>query len=335
MSFQHLYPSSIGDVDKSLYLNFTCYDYKNAETGFSERGSRFRKQTSIDNLISDFDFTKIDFSTVLPQIQNPFSNNNNNNNNNNTNNNNTIFNLDNNEGKFNNASTANTKELLGTISLYLPPKIESKYSADWQKMQFGALGAGFGDGSNPFDIGGAVGAAGATGASYLLDLAKSFLQNTPQVENFTLNGLVGATLGISFNDNTIQTFNKMNPRTFEFEYIMIAKNKTDVANIKRIIKQFKRSMHPSAEGNRTKLVLSYPLVWRITPTGYRIKNSNEGFLDFMPKTDLCGLVDMKVDYTPDNNISLNQAGFVQAVRLNLSFTELITLTREDIDEFNY
>ena len=127
----------------------------------------------------------------------------------------------------------------------------------------------------------------------------------------------------------------MNPRTFEFEYIMIAKNKTDVANIKRIIKQFKRSMHPSAEGNRTKLVLSYPLVWRITPTGYRIKNSNEGFLDFMPKTDLCGLVDMKVDYTPDNNISLNQAGFVQAVRLNLSFTELITLTREDIDEFNY
>ena len=44
---------------------------------------------------------------------------------------------------------------------------------------------------------------------------------------------------------------------------------------------------------------------------------------------------MKVDYTPDNNISLNSAGFVQAVRLNLSFTELITLTREDIDEFNY
>ena len=334
MSFQHLYPSSIGDVDKSLYLNFTCYDYKNAETGFSERGSRFRKQTSIDNLISDFDFTKIDFSTVLPQIQNPFSNNNNNNNNNNTNNNNTIFNLDNNEGKFNNASTANTKELLGTISLYLPPKIESKYSADWQKMQFGALGAGFGD-NGKIDFGGAVGAAGATGASYLLDLAKSFLQNTPQVENLTLNGLVGATLGISFNDNTIQTFNKMNPRTFEFEYIMIAKNKPDVANIKRIIKQFKRSMHPSAEGNRTKLVLSYPLVWRITPTGYRIKNSNEGFLDFIPKTDLCGLVDMKVDYTPDNNISLNSAGFVQAVRLNLSFTELITLTREDIDEFNY
>ena len=332
MSFQFLYPSTIGNGDNSLYLNFTCYDYKNAKTGFSKRGSIVRgsKFSSISNfadqarsaITQNLGFFA-NIGDVFPQPEaevdddkkkaNPFT-----------------LKAD----EFNKVASSNTKELLGSISLYLPPKIESKYGADWQKMQFGALGAGFGD-NGKIDFGGAVGAAGATGASYLLDLAKSFLQNTPQVENFTLNGLVGATLGISFNDNTIQTFNKMNPRTFEFEYIMIAKNKTDVANIKRIIKQFKRSMHPSAEGNRTKLVLSYPLVWRITPTGYRIKNSNEGFLDFMPKTDLCGLVDMKVDYTPDNNISLNSAGFVQAVRLNLSFTELITLTREDIDQFNY
>ena len=344
MSFQFLYPSTIGNGDNSLYLNFTCYDYKNAKTGFSKRGSIVRgsKFSSISNfadqarsaITQNLGFFA-NIGDVFPQPEaevdddkkkaNPFT-----------------LKAD----EFNKVASSNTKELLGSISLYLPPKIESKYGADWQKMQFGALGAGFKE-DGGIDLGGVIGAAGATGASYLLDLAKSFLQNTPQVENLTLNGLVGATLGVSFNDNTIQTFNKMNPRTFEFEYIMIAKNKTDVANIKAIIREFKRSMHPSAKNNRNQLILSYPFVWRITPTGYRNKNAKagipflepdqpgQGFLDFIPKTDLCGLVDMKVDYTPDNNISLNQAGFVQAVRLNLSFIELITLTREDIDQFNY
>ena len=134
----------------------------------------------------------------------------------------------------------------------------------------------------------------------------------------------------------------MNPRTFEFEYIMIAKSKEDVDNMKEIIRQFKRSMHPSAINGRTGIFLGYPYIWRITPTGYKnIKTfsntdqKDQRFLDFLPKTDLCALVDMKVDYTPDNNISLNTAGFVQAVRLSLSFTELSTLTRDDIDEFNY
>jgi len=331
-----LYPTTIGNGEDSLYLNFTCYDYKANVPEVSKR-SRFRNAgtdfntifTNITNSLTEIGRVSPnpDFSRLFEQGDDSKSRSTKD-----------SLNL---QKEINPISSKNPKGRVGTVSLYLPPKLESKYSADWQKMQFGALGAGFTDNGIDF-LGNVAGAAAATGASYLLELAKSFLQNTPQVENLSLNGLVGATLGISFNDNTIQTFNKMNPRTFEFEYIMIAKSKGDVDNIKEIIRQFKLSMHPSAGSNETGIFLGYPYIWRITPGGYKNSRSdvftgleNENFLDFLPKTDLCALVDMKVDYTPDNNISLNTAGFVQAVRLSLSFTELITLTREDIDEFNY
>lgn len=332
-----LYPTTIGSGEDSLYLNFTCYDYKANVPGVSNR-SRFRNTgQDFDKFLSNVGnaLTTVGEVSPNPDFSRLFEQDDNSNSRVKTD----SLGLQEEIKKF-----KNPKGKVGTISLYLPPKLESKYSADWQKMQFGSLGAGFtnnDEGVFGF-FGNVAGAGAATGASYLLELAKSFLQNTPQVENLSLNGLVGATLGISFNDNTLQTFNKMNPRTFEFEYIMIAKSLTEVVYIKEIIKQFKLSMHPSAGSNPTGVFLGYPYIWRITPGGYKNSRSNvftglenENFLDFLPKTDLCALVDMKVDYTPDNNISLNTAGFVQAVRLSLSFAELITLTREDIDKLNY
>jgi len=321
MAKKYKYPSTLG-TPNTTYMNFWCYKYKSGIPNISKRIIGLgASESSIKNL---FNFgNPLAGDTGEENAKGAAAN-----------------------LKFNNPETSSTagftagsNEKQYTISLYLPPKIESKYSADWQKMQFGALGAGFrADGG--ISAGGIGGAAAATGASYLLDIAKGYLQNTPQVENLSLNGLVGATLGISFNDNTLQTFNKMNPRTFDFEYIMIAKNIDDVNQIKDIIRQFKISMHPGVKNNPKGLFLDYPFVWRILPSGYKVnKLSGEGdfddnnkFLDFLPKTDLCALVDLKVDYTPDNNISLNQAGFVQAVRLNLSFIELITLTQIEIDE---
>lgn len=312
------YPSTLGGVN-TTYMNFWCYKYKSGIPNISKRNIGLGNSNNINNIFNienlfAGDTGKENAVGITEDL-----------------NFNTLSNLEQRTGT--NSTTTPKNEKQYTISLYLPPKIESKYSADWQKMQFGALGAGFGaDGG--FDFGGAVGAGAATGASFLLDIAKGYLQNTPQVENLSLNGLVGATLGISFNDNTLQTFNKMNPRTFDFEYIMIAKNQPDVIQIKEIIKNFKKSMHPGVQKNPKGLFLDYPFVWRILPSGYKVKDDGYGdnnFLDFLPKTDLCALVDLKVDYTPDNNISLNEEGFVQAVRLSLSFIELITLTQTEID----
>ena len=228
------------------------------------------------------------------------------------------------------------------INLYLPPKLEYQYSANWQKVQLGALGSG----TSPA---GAAGAGLATGVNSLFNAASGLLSNVPKLENLGLDSLVGATLGISFNDNTVQTFDKMNPRNFSFEYIMVARNIKERDSIENIVKTFKLGMHPTLTegGDNKSLFLGYPLVWQIQPSGVNstfkvrdrngtvIENNPNDLLEFLPRTDLCALTDVKVDYTPENNIALLKGGFVQAVRLSLSFTELITLTRQDLEELEY
>ena len=52
---------------------------------------------------------------------------------------------------------------LGCVKLYIPSSLEYKYSANWNKVSFGALGAAFGG------AGAAIGAAGATGLNSLFN----------------------------------------------------------------------------------------------------------------------------------------------------------------------
>lgn len=231
-----------------------------------------------------------------------------------------------------------------SVYLYLPPKLEYEYSANWQKVQLGALGAGT-------SIGDALGAAAGTGANSIFNLLNGALTNVPKVENLSLDGLIGATLGLTFNDNTVQSFDKMNPRTFGFEYVMVARNAEEQAQIENIIKTFKLGMHPvrtNNRGNARGLFLGYPAVWTIRPAGrtstFKVRNrdgitiedrSSADLTKFLPATEFCALTNVKVDYTPENNIAMLNGGFVQAVRMSLSFTELTTLTREDIERLDY
>ncbi len=236
-----------------------------------------------------------------------------------------------------------TSQLTDAVYLYLPPKLEYEYSANWQKVQLGALGTGT-------SVGGAFGGGISTGANSLFNLLNGALTNVPKVENLSLDSLIGATIGLTFNDNTVQTFDKMNPRSFGFEYVMVARNSTEQSQIENIIKTFKLGMHPvrTKAGGAKGLFLGYPAVWSIKPSGlnstFKVRNrdgvtidnrSSANLTKFLPATDFCALTNVKVDYTPENNIAMLNGGFVQAVRLSLSFIELTTLTREDIERLDY
>lgn len=235
-------------------------------------------------------------------------------------------------------------KLEDSIYLYLPPKLEYEYSANWQKVQFGSLGSAT-------SLESTLGPIAGTGANSFFNLLNGALTNSPKVENLSLDGLIGATIGLTFNDNTVQSFDKMNPRTFGFEYVMVARNAEEQAQIENIIKTFKLGMHPVRTKSRDSakgLFLAYPAVWTIRPAGrlstFKVRNrdgitiedrSSADLTKFLPATEFCALTNVKVDYTPENNISMLNGGFVQAVRISLSFTELTTLTREDIERLDY
>lgn len=239
---------------------------------------------------------------------------------------------------------------VANISLYLPPKVEYQYGAEWQKVSFGALGSMFGT----EDAGGFVGAGAAALAGTMANAGLQFLTNNkafstiPKVDNISADTLVGAAFGQTFNDNTLQTFNKMQTRSFSFDYLFVARDAKEEEEIRKIIKVFKLGMHPESKqvGRSNSLFLKYPLIWRIIPSGYKgklltksggvtkdVSAETPQVSEFLPNTKYCGLKSMNVDYTPDNVMALTQGGFVQAVKLSLQFDELTTLVRQDIDGF--
>ena len=87
-------------------------------------------------------------------------------------------------------------------------------------------------------------------------------------------------------------------------------------------------MHPGSRrsGTNNSLFLEYPYIFRI------IQSGKKDVSQFLPQTKYCALTNVKVNYTPDNVLSLTPNNFVSAVSLTLTFSEMTTLTRQDIHE---
>lgn len=248
---------------------------------------------------------------------------------------------------FNSGSTAGEGDAtgIGAVSLYLPQNLEYSYGANWKGIQFGALGAAFQKGQTlgtTFTQAAKVG--GVTGASVLGDMMGDALSVVPKTQGLDTDSVLGAAFGITFNDNTLQTFEKMETRTFDFKFIMVARDAAEELEIKQIIKFFKVAMHPdsTSNGKNNTIFLKYPYIFRIIPAGYKntttqrsgnnFRNtiSSQNYSSFLPNTRYCGLKGMSVSYTPNNVVSLTPNNFVTAVSLSLSFIELTNLTRKDI-----
>ena len=236
---------------------------------------------------------------------------------------------------------------MGAISLYLPQNLEYNYGANWKAMQFGALGAVLERGQSfnqaytqSLKIG------GTAAANVMGDIVGSALESIPKTSDITLDNVLGASFGITFNDNTLQTFDKMETRSFNFKYVLVARDADEESEIKKIIKFFKIAMHPdSTENNKNNTIFfKYPYIFRIIPSGYKneVRRKYGGNFEaslkprnwsqFLPNTKYCGLRGMSVNYTPNNVISLTRGSFVTAATLSLEFVELTNLTRTDIKE---
>jgi hypothetical protein len=226
-------------------------------------------------------------------------------------------------GNNNNNPTANSGK--GKIFLYVPPRLEYNYGAGWNKVSFGLLGAAIGNGG--LDVFTSLAAGASQAANNFTNDILNQAGNIPKTEGISLDSVIGGAFGVTFNDNTLQTFDRMSTRSFNFEYVMLARNATEEADIKNIILKFKHAMHPGAkrDNSNVSLFLDYPYIFRITPA-----TSKNNIHEYIPKTKYCALTRMSVDYTPNNTFNPTPGSFVHAVRLSLAFEELTTLTQLDL-----
>ena len=320
MTINLQYPETIAKT--GFYLNFLAYDYKTAPGIKTNIGTNARSDIRT-NLGGAGSFLRgafggeDDVSETINNTLNPKN------------------------------SASAQGELKGNVALYVPQNLEYNYGANWQAMQFGILGAAMGApdaatfGKNILAI------SGATGGSVLANIGlEAAAKVVPKANNIDLDNLIGGAFGVTFNDNTLQTFDSMQPREFSFKYIMVSRSSDEEDAIRRIIKFFKAAMHPAAQGNdrNNTVFLKYPYIFEIRPSGYnstvRIKQNNtitvksgNSYSNFLPRTRYCGMKSFNVNYTPNNVISLTPGSFVTAAEISMSFIELTNLTRQDINDF--
>ncbi len=297
------YPRSVEKT--GYYLNFYAYDYNKAQSLGVKSIRDMLSGATTDLAGNNADFMQNLSVEQRERVQNSEE----------------TYGLSNKTFDRNSDIPANSS--LGCVKLYIPSTLEYKYSANWNSVSFGALGSALGGGGE------AIGAGLATGVNVAFDkFVKDKLAMAPKAENVDANAILGGAFGVTFNDNTMQTFNKMNVREFGFSYVMAARNPSEEQDIKNIIKFFKMGMHPSSRrsGTNNSLFLEYPYIFRV------IQSGKKDVSQFLPQTKYCALTNVTVNYTPDNVLSLTPNNFVSAVSLQLTFSEMTTLTRQDIHE---
>ena len=111
-------------------------------------------------------------------------------------------------------------------------------------------------------------------------------------------------------------------RSFKFQFKMTPRNFDEGQDIKRIIREFKRSMAPkitttgTSENSTNSLFLSTPDVFELT---YRKGSGDHPYLNRFKQ---CALLDISVNYTGEGTYATYDDGTPVSMIMDLTFREL-------------
>jgi len=255
------------------------------------------------------------------------------------------------QGQLNIAPMGN-KEV--EIFLPLPPNLGTAYGASYTGADLGLGGALFGGAAavagSVFDPGkmNVVEAAGAGGKivydATLGKVVDSFNKAETTLGGFgdaigtaaeglalfaarsALSSPIGAGIGIANNPYAAIVYQNPEFKTHSFSYTLFAKSKDESDQIRDIIKEFKKAMHPEFAGGG--LFLQYPRVFQIE---YIVGVENN---EFIHKIDTSVLTSFSVNYHGDGTPSYFDSATPAPsnVQINMNFQELNFHTYEDFDK---
>jgi hypothetical protein len=239
--------------------------------------------------------------------------------------------------------------LKDVIALYVNDKPSTSYKANWQDADVGMIAnapevvSGF---TNAITSGakalgnavsGDISAAGSAMDAAMSSLSNAFntigkgaaafaLKNGPNLGGLgDVSALVSSTTGTVANPYTAQLFKSMGFRTFSFNYTFLPKNATEYDSAQKIIKLFKKYMHPSLGANA--FIMGYPAEFSMA---YYYRDQEN---DHLFRISSCALTDMKVEYGGNDFITFKDTNGAPAeISMQLQFTELELLTADRIEE---
>lgn len=225
------------------------------------------------------------------------------------------------------------------IDLYMPDKIQSSNSYNWGSSDLGIVGALIDGGM----------ALGDVSEDNLGPLLKQVAQNTLKEEGIEIAS--GATqtasqamsnyLGTPVlrpkdgiravrsnlkNPYTEVIFNGVQNRSFSFTFKMTPKNKQEQELIQSIVKEFQFHAAPEMRYSEQNNYMTFPSEVDIQFMHRGAENP------YLFKVSTCAITNVSVNHSPEGQFVSHSDGAPFTTELDLTFTELETLTKERIKE---
>ena len=270
-------------------------------------------------------------------------------------------------------SNGNLENHIGTVFLPMPQQMQDSNSVSWGRdemsnlagavtantagnfaptLMAAGLGGGLG-GALDLLFGGSGGAGASAGAKLglqgknILDLVSkggvsdelasligaNATSKILKASGFAVSpeSILARAEGIVPNSNLELLFEAPNLRSFNFTYRLSPRSAPEARTVRRIIRFFKQGMAPkksNARAGEGTFFLGSPNVFKL-----EYKNGTKE-INGVNKFKTCALIDLKINYTPDNNWAAYDGGQPVSTIISLTFTELEPIFDTDYQENN-
>ena len=220
-----------------------------------------------------------------------------------------------------------------TVSLYIPKEgLVVADKAEYENIDFGVLGT-FTETAAREDInvleGVEAGARAISDAAMVfagqtkdVGLITKVLQRTRNIVPDSVSGAVRTRIGRTANPHIRAVFKQVGRRSFSYQFEMIPNNPKEARTIKNIIKFFRANLYPEVEG-------PYDYVYKF-PNKFDIQYRFGDRKRIGHKLKYCYLTDVKATYNNQGSMTFYPDGEFISSRLELTFTEERTISRQDV-----
>ena len=230
-----------------------------------------------------------------------------------------------------------TKRITDSVAIYLPPNVQDTTTAAYTGAATGVVGAAAAGAFSVLDNLGKkdyeAAAAGIVSAAQSI-VGEAAVSATAEITEAIsgaegTRGLLNKAFGQADNPYMEVLFDKMQLRTFTYNFTFSPKNRQETEDVQKIIQLFRFHMSPELKGKNNRF-LTLPSEFDIHYM-YQAQDGQASENDYYNKIATCVCTGCDVNYTPDGVKSF-EGGAPTKITMTLSFQETELLTKERINE---
>lgn len=211
------------------------------------------------------------------------------------------------------------------IVLPMPASLTTTYASNWQASELGVIGRGLDFAKGVADLDGEA-VAGMAGDSVMRTLGGA----VQGLGIANVKDYIELKTGAVQNPYNEVLYRGNNNRMVPFNWTLIPRNAEEAEIIRSIIQRFKYHKAPeykyTTDGSGSTAYLLAPSTFDITFYDFKRGARNP----WLWKMSTCALTNMTVNGSPNGEVSVMKDGALQAITLDLMFTELTLWTKQQM-----